>query len=748
MNDFREYAGVDFSQEFLIHYGVGHLQGGHSGRWPWGSGENGKGATHSAKDRYKSAKTNYRTAKRALRKAKETLTWTNNNGSSTATDKRNAKRDVTNKLKALNKAENELNSKKADYRSAKDNYKEEKKHKRAEKDLDRKEAKLKNITSEDLDKLSDEELQERINRIKKEDAYRQSIGQDSLSKQRKDKDIDASYDRHLTKKEEKLVNVSNKEISKMTDKELNDRINRLRQEDTYRQLIGQKTLSQLRRDKDLPKEIAKEAGVTLAKNGLNALVNKVIIPTATGHIIYTLAQGRRNAENAEVEKWNKEHPDDQRQLKADVDYVSTVFKDAKFLSTKDKDGGGKKNKGQGNDQQNQGGQQEGSKKGKKDQQNQDGKKVNLEDAKKVVKDMVDMSGAKDILDGAEKRLEKQKAKEQKKEKEKQEKQPDVWDTSYETAELSKKDQKAITQKVDKDKVLGRDTAKQLYGEYTFPVDNGQKKSDDKPKEKDYSPYSYGDREQWLKYDSTPATYTPAKSSKEKDDAVDRAVNEYRSQKYMTYDSTPSSYSLDNSYEERKSRDRAKNKAIDRGSTLYNDGGLHSYESTPATYEPSHNDKDRDRAINKASKEYRRQNNGSNDSSGSYLNFFDETPDRYDSTPATYTPAKLSKKEQNSFSSAVNLAIRSAGIQDYTIKDIGYLPVSSTKISGSNKSDRKIKLTLDNTSGGSDKTVTLDTDSVARMQSNLAQLAGLSDKQARQVAESIDTFSALLDKHKK
>ena len=33
----------------------------------------------------------------------------------------------------------------------------------------------------------------------------------------------------------------------------------------------------------------------------------------------------------------------------------------------------------------------------------------------------------------------------------------------------------ITQKVDKDKVLGRDTAKQLYGEYTFPVDNGPKK---------------------------------------------------------------------------------------------------------------------------------------------------------------------------------------------------------------------------------------------------------------------------------
>lgn len=26
--------------EYLIHYGVGHDKGGHSGRYPWGSGEN------------------------------------------------------------------------------------------------------------------------------------------------------------------------------------------------------------------------------------------------------------------------------------------------------------------------------------------------------------------------------------------------------------------------------------------------------------------------------------------------------------------------------------------------------------------------------------------------------------------------------------------------------------------------------------------------------------------------------------
>ena len=27
-------------EQSLMHYGVGHLDGGHSGRYPWGSGEN------------------------------------------------------------------------------------------------------------------------------------------------------------------------------------------------------------------------------------------------------------------------------------------------------------------------------------------------------------------------------------------------------------------------------------------------------------------------------------------------------------------------------------------------------------------------------------------------------------------------------------------------------------------------------------------------------------------------------------
>lgn len=41
-NDFRLYAGVDFSSDFLAHYGVGHDKGGHSGRYPWGSGDRPK----------------------------------------------------------------------------------------------------------------------------------------------------------------------------------------------------------------------------------------------------------------------------------------------------------------------------------------------------------------------------------------------------------------------------------------------------------------------------------------------------------------------------------------------------------------------------------------------------------------------------------------------------------------------------------------------------------------------------------
>lgn len=42
MTDFRDYSGVNFTSEFLSHYGVGHDKGGHSGRYPWGSGEKSK----------------------------------------------------------------------------------------------------------------------------------------------------------------------------------------------------------------------------------------------------------------------------------------------------------------------------------------------------------------------------------------------------------------------------------------------------------------------------------------------------------------------------------------------------------------------------------------------------------------------------------------------------------------------------------------------------------------------------------
>lgn len=47
-NDFRLYQGMDAS-EFLAHYGVGHLQGGHSGRYKWGSGKNPKQREGSGK---------------------------------------------------------------------------------------------------------------------------------------------------------------------------------------------------------------------------------------------------------------------------------------------------------------------------------------------------------------------------------------------------------------------------------------------------------------------------------------------------------------------------------------------------------------------------------------------------------------------------------------------------------------------------------------------------------------------------
>ena len=38
MFDIMNYVGKD-SDNVLMHYGVGHLDGGNSGRYPWGSGD-------------------------------------------------------------------------------------------------------------------------------------------------------------------------------------------------------------------------------------------------------------------------------------------------------------------------------------------------------------------------------------------------------------------------------------------------------------------------------------------------------------------------------------------------------------------------------------------------------------------------------------------------------------------------------------------------------------------------------------
>ena len=48
INDFRIYQGMDFS-DFLAHYGKGHLDGGNSGRYKWGSGKNPKQREGSGK---------------------------------------------------------------------------------------------------------------------------------------------------------------------------------------------------------------------------------------------------------------------------------------------------------------------------------------------------------------------------------------------------------------------------------------------------------------------------------------------------------------------------------------------------------------------------------------------------------------------------------------------------------------------------------------------------------------------------
>lgn len=51
MNEELIYAGQDHVADFLEHYGVGHLDGGHSGRYAWGSGKNTTGAKEGNKSR-------------------------------------------------------------------------------------------------------------------------------------------------------------------------------------------------------------------------------------------------------------------------------------------------------------------------------------------------------------------------------------------------------------------------------------------------------------------------------------------------------------------------------------------------------------------------------------------------------------------------------------------------------------------------------------------------------------------------
>ena len=51
------YVGALFSEQYLAHYGVGHLQGGHSGRYPWGSGKDPK--QHELKIRKNTTFTRY-----------------------------------------------------------------------------------------------------------------------------------------------------------------------------------------------------------------------------------------------------------------------------------------------------------------------------------------------------------------------------------------------------------------------------------------------------------------------------------------------------------------------------------------------------------------------------------------------------------------------------------------------------------------------------------------------------------------
>lgn len=63
MADFRYYSGMDLSQG-ILHYGVGHEDGGHSGRYPWGTGDKPRQDFKSRMQRRKTERLAKKDAKR------------------------------------------------------------------------------------------------------------------------------------------------------------------------------------------------------------------------------------------------------------------------------------------------------------------------------------------------------------------------------------------------------------------------------------------------------------------------------------------------------------------------------------------------------------------------------------------------------------------------------------------------------------------------------------------------------------
>ena len=258
-DEYSLYMGLD-SSPYLIHYGKGHDQGGHSGRYPWGSGERPKQSLEglTPKEKIKALRDTRKSSIKRMREVENELA-----NATTSSSIRRLKSNLAKRRTEVSKATEDL-------RAAKNDYKQSKQAKR--------------------DEMNAAEMEERRLRFEKKAEEKEA------KKQEKNK---AKDETRLAKAVEKdKGSLLKPDFKRMTDEELNKRIKRMRDEESYLKLIGKKTPSEEKQERY-------NMMSSLVKESLKSLVSNVLVPTATGYMINSIKKSQMEKENAEIDKINE-----------------------------------------------------------------------------------------------------------------------------------------------------------------------------------------------------------------------------------------------------------------------------------------------------------------------------------------------------------------------------------------------------------------------------------------------------------